>query len=105
MRVRLRSSRAARMIAVVLPTGRHVDVVVEGQTAVPRQGAVAFPGIPDDGIEIVLSAAGTSPIDLTVFDVTQGVPAEGQLVRDARPKTAVQTQEGDVTISSRHMQL
>ena len=111
VRLRLRSPRGARALAVILPVGRRVDVVVDGQTAMTRNGTVAFPGVPLEGIEVAFNAAGASPIDLTLLDISTGVPegADGtgiaQRVRAARPPAAVQTQEGDTTIVSRHVQL
>jgi len=109
VRVRLRSSRGARALAVLLPPGRQVTVVVDGQTAITRSDSVAFPGVTAEGIEVAFRAAGTSPIDLTLLDISTGVPegsdALGEKVRAARPASAVQTQEGDTTIVSRRLQL
>ena len=110
VRVRLRSVRGARTLALLLPAGRVIDVVCEGRTAIPRRGAVVFRGVPAEGIELRLTAEGSRPIDLTVLDVTSGVPSAdiaptAHAVLEARPAEAVQTQEGDITIATRQLQL
>ena len=105
LRVRLRSARGAPTLAIVLPVDRFVSVSVEGQPAAPRHGAVAFRGVPPEGVEIIMIVGGTSPVDVTILDTSPGVPNAARGVRDARPAEATQTQEGDTTIVSRHVAL
>ena len=106
----LQSQRGAKTIALVLPAGRRTDVVVEGVVAIPRNEALVFRGVPAEGIEVVLTGEGAGLFALTIFDVTPGLPPVdvapiANAVRDARPREAVQTQEGDVTIVAAHVEL
>jgi len=107
---RLSSPRGARTIALVLPAGRATVVTVAGLRATPRNDMIVLRGVPPEGIEVVLHAAGPTPISFTVFDVTSGLPPAdvaplAHAVQNARDARAVQTQEGDVTIVSRHLEL
>ena len=107
---RLSSPRGARTIALVLPAGRATVVTVAGLQAIPRNDMVILRGVPAEGLEVVLHAAGRTPIALTVFDVTPGLPPAdvapvAHAVLDARDARAVPTQEGDVTIVARHAEL
>jgi hypothetical protein len=107
---RLSSPRGARTIALVLPAGRATVVTVAGLRAMPRNDMIILRGVPAEGIEVVLHAIGATPISFTVFDVTPGLPPAdaaplAHAVQNARDVRAVQTQEGDVTIVSRHLEL
>ena len=108
--VRLSSPRGARTIGLVLPAGRAAVVTVGGHQAIPRNDMLLLRGVPADGIEIVVNAVGRTPIPVTVLDVTSGLPTAdvaplAHAVLDARDARAVQTQEGDVTIVGRHLDL
>jgi hypothetical protein len=109
-RVRLRSQRGARTIAVLLPPGRATVVTVEGHTALPRNDALVLRGVPADGVEVTFDADGQKPIALTILDITRGLPPRevapiARDVLDARDARAMQTQEGDVTIAVDHTEL
>jgi len=100
-RFRFASPRGAKTIALLVPASAQLAVEVDGQVAIPRRGAIVLRAVPMGGIEVVLR--GTSKEPLTVLDVSPGVPAGApvaQAVLAARPASAVQTQEGDVTIVS-----
>jgi hypothetical protein len=107
---RISSSRGARTIALVLPAGRATVVTVAGFQAIPRHDMVILRGVPAEGMEVVLHAAGRAPIPVTIFDVTPGLPTAdvapvAHAALDARDARAVPTQEGDVTIVAHHAEL
>jgi hypothetical protein len=111
VRARLRSPRGAPTLAVLLPLGRPVEVKVEGHTAMPRMvSAGALLGlldVPPDGITLDFDAAGTGTIPVLVLDRSLGVPPQTKAdaaVR-ARPKAAVPSQDGDVTVFTRRVSL
>jgi hypothetical protein len=96
-----RSLRRAPNLALVLPQGRAMTVRVEGKTAIPRWGyVVGMKAVPDQGMEIAIDATGPEPIAGWLLDQTDGVP-DGTIARAAvmaRPRDAVPTQDGDVTV-------
>jgi hypothetical protein len=107
VRARVRSDRGASTLGLVFPSGRHVDVKVEGHQAFPRPiGAVemvAVFAVPSDGVVVDLDANGAAPITFTVLDQSAGVPP-GTKAEDAvraRPSDAVPAQYGDVTVATR----
>ena len=107
---RLTSPRGARTMAIVLPTGRATVVRVEGLAAIPRNDMVILRAVPAEGIEVAFNAVGRTPIALTILDITAGVPTAdvapvARAVLDARDARASQTQEGDITIVGRHVEL
>jgi hypothetical protein len=107
VRVRLTSPRQARTLALVLERP-DMTAYVGGELAVARNDTVVLRGVPPEGIEVELEAPGA--IALTLLDVTPGLPpAEiapiAHAVLDARDDRAVQTQEGDITILARHIEL
>jgi hypothetical protein len=109
-RARVASSRGARTLVLLLPPERAVAVRVEGQAAMVVHDAVVLRAVPADGIEIALDALGEKPIPITLLDVASGLPPASvapvaQAVLGARDARAVQTQEGDLTISSRRIDL
>ena len=110
VRVRLSSPRGARTLVILLPAGRLTVAIVENVEALPRWGAVVLRAVPPEGIEVGLHAVGQAPIAFTLFDVSSGLPAAdvapiANAVRAARPREATQTQEGDITIVSRQLEL
>lgn len=110
VRLRVESPRGARTIAVVLPEARRTTMTVEGQLASARNGATVLRAVPREGLELTLDAQGEDPIVLTLLDITPGLPPanlapRARAVLDARPREATQTQEGDVTIVARRLQL
>jgi len=101
------SPRGASTIALFFPTvtgGRRIEVKVGGLYAfrrtVAKGSVVGILALPKEGIEIELSANGPQKIDFTIldrsFDVPPGSKAEAAV--RARPPTATNFQDGDVTI-------
>jgi hypothetical protein len=109
VRVRIQSRRGATTVGVVLPPSRRPTVEVEGQPAFPDEGTVVLRAVPDEGFVIAIAADGRAPIALTLLDITPGPPPAGaelaRAVLAARPAEATQTQEGDVTVVARHLEL
>ena len=116
VRARLVSPRGARTIVVLLPAERSPLMMVEGLAAVPRHDTVVLRAVPAEGVEVTLDVTGKQPIVLTLLDITSGLPAAGVApvaravldardARDASARTAVQTQEGDLTIAGRQLAL
>jgi hypothetical protein len=110
VRARFSSPRHVRTLALVLPSDRITTVHVEGQLAMPRNGAVVLRGVPDTGVEVTLEANEQKPVALTVLEIAPGLPpAEAapiaRAVLGARDARAVPTQEGDITIVAAHLEL
>ena len=85
-------------------------MMVEGRAAIPHRDAVVLRSVPAEGFEVTLDVSGAGPIALTLLDLTPGLPPPdvapiARAVRDARSAAAVQTQEGDLTIAGRHLEL
>jgi hypothetical protein len=51
-----------------------------------------------DGIEVALHLASDNSFALLIADMTRGLPPEGEALLQARPNTAVPSQDGDVTL-------
>lgn len=62
-------------------------------------------GVPKEGIEIVATISGHDPIPMTVIQSSRGLPTEARSLVSSRPKAAVPSQEGDVTLVSRRFEL
>jgi len=109
VRAHLAATRRGGTVVLDLGRTRSVDVRVNGEPATLREGALAIRGVPEDGVDVDLSAEGAAPIDVAVIAVTHGFPAGAEVaqrVADARRSgaqpaeaAAVPTQEGDVTLA------
>lgn len=94
------SPRHADAIVLELPRERAPIVTIRGQRASMRWGVVALYAVPEEGIDVDVDMNGEDPLPVVVRDVSWGVPA-GSLaakVVAARPESACQTQDGDVTV-------
>jgi len=114
VRMRLRSTRGAPTVLLIAPA-RSPLVRVEVPGAVGNatlfsralaKGArgLRFDGIGPEGVEVICTFAGP-PGELFLIDASYGVPAEVRSVVDARPADAVASQDGDLTIAYRRIQL
>jgi len=63
------------------------------------------PTMPMSGIEISFSTPIGKPIEVIAADQSYALPDEGAFLLHARPLTATSSQNGDVTIISRRVQL
>jgi len=112
-RVLLRSARGAATLVLQLEASRHPAITIAGQRATLRDAALALRGVPAEGIEVEVEADGDGPVDGTLFDLSRGVPAQGEGAAKARAAvearralgTATESQEGDVTIAARRVHL
>jgi hypothetical protein len=119
-RVHIGSPRAAAVIALAFPAQARVGSLrLEGTTepGSPDQGLAATPwrlsrgwsqlrllGLPPEGQDLSFEAAGPA-FDLQLFDESYGLPAQGMALQSARPRVAVPSQDGDVTIVMRAYRL
>lgn len=113
VRARIRSLRGAASLFLVFGDGktpRNVVVTSHGQVASSSRGWLALRGIPAEGLVLDLSADGPDPVDVTLMDITPGVPkdtpaAKAIEARHALGEIAVPSQEGDITIATKHARL
>jgi Peptidase family M28 len=113
----LRSERGAPEATVFFPASSGLDSVrIEGQPIEPESPATrelysnnwflyACPAMPASGIQIEFSLPVGKPVEVLVADQSYGLPPEGAFLVNARPLTATRSQEGDVTVVTRRVQL
>ena len=67
-----------------------------------RQGderrTISSATIPAEGIELRLDIAGIEPLDLSLLDYDNGLPAAGRRLLEARPADVVPGYRGDQTV-------
>lgn len=100
VRAKLRSPRGATSMNVVFPSGRPLEVKVDGRFAFPRNGLGIF-AVPPEGVLLEVESSTSGPIEITLVDRSRGVPS-GTKAEDAvhaRPVDAVASQDGDVTVA------
>jgi hypothetical protein len=56
-----------------------------------------------DGLELALHLQGNAPFALLIVDATPGLPTGGDTLIQARPNTAVPSQDGDITLIANEM--
>jgi hypothetical protein len=61
--------------------------------------------MPAKGVEITFTLPAGKPVEVYALDETYGLPLEGLFLVKARPFTATPSQDGDVTVVSRRVQL
>jgi len=115
-RALLRSERGAPEAIVLFPPDSGVDSVrMEGTPLGPESQRVrAYLNgwaiydcvtMPARGVEISFTLPPGKPFEIYAIDQTFGLPLEGMFLRKSRPLTATQSQDGDVTVVSRRVQL
>jgi len=115
-RTLLRSERGAPFAAILFPPEAGVeDVRIEGQLLPPETSTVrryfngwifyACASMPANGVEISFSLPVGKPVDVAAADRTYALPSEGAFLLKARPLTAAASQDGDVTIVTRRVEL
>jgi hypothetical protein len=115
-RTLLRSERGAPYAAVLFPPDADIESVRVGGQPVPAIGReirsyfngwaiYACPTMPAGGVEISFSAPLGKTVEVSAADESYGLPDEGTFLSNARPLTATSSQNGDVTIVSRRVQL
>ncbi|MCA1826791.1 MAG: hypothetical protein ABR567_09455, partial [Myxococcales bacterium] len=113
LRATLVSPRGAARAGVVAPEGRVRAIRLDGQsplalTAKNRiaRSPLAMPGMIDlrwetmtpEGVPLEMDLEGDGPIEITLWDQSPGVPAEGKALLGARPAEACPVQDGDRTL-------
>ncbi len=107
--LRLQSGRGARVLSLLLPPDARARIARVGGVAVDGSGPGAMTatwrelrvsGVPAEGVVVELVAA-REPVTVTLVDETSGLPPAAAPIAAARPKDAVPTQRGDVTLVSR----
>ncbi len=115
-RTLLRSERGAPLAMILFPPGVDVQAVrVQGYPVDPEVGLASryFGGwkvyrcltMLPEGIEIGFTLPVGKPVEVFATDVTYGLPPEGKFLLNARPLTVTPSQDGDVTMVSRRVQL
>ena len=105
LRLRARSVRGARVMTLVLPPDRIDSVTMNGFTF-PRSGpAAGVPGraytchaVPPEGVEFTIAIDGDGPIEGWLLDRSDALPRHAEPLLRARPREAVPSSTGDVTI-------
>jgi hypothetical protein len=112
----LRSERGASEAAVLFPPGSEVgDVRVQGQAVTPENPRVrrllngwtaySCAGIPAAGANMTFTLPVGKMVEVTAIDRSYGLPSVGAFLSNARPLTATPSQDGDLTVVSRRVQL
>jgi hypothetical protein len=112
----LRSARGAPNVFVIFPASAHIDEIALPTTNPARvnlqrlpSGATAFrvANLPDAGMNFGIDAPAAA-LSVVVFDQTFALPAElarGMALRQARPRNATSSQDGDTTVVERTVSL
>jgi hypothetical protein len=61
--------------------------------------------MPASGVQMSFSLPMGKPMDVSALDQTYSLPPEGAFLLKARPLTATSSQDGDVTIVTRRVEL
>lgn len=112
----LRSERGASAAMVMFPPDSGVGAVHVEDVAVPGETArfrsffngwfiYACPSMPAKGVDMTFMLPMGKPVTVVVVDHSYGLPDDGTFLTNARPLTAVPSDEGDVTVLSRRVQL
>ncbi|HVR98758.1 MAG TPA: M28 family peptidase [Thermoanaerobaculia bacterium] len=116
VRLRLISSRGARSATLVIPKAAGLESLkIDGfpvlEPGAANQGPAfdyrffAHLTLPGGGAEIEAVLGSAAPTDWYVMDSSPGLPPGGETLQQARPKTTVTFQDGDVTMISRKVRI
>ncbi|MFI4869871.1 MAG: M28 family peptidase [Steroidobacterales bacterium] len=112
-RVHIASIRAAPMLTLAFSPAADVRALqLQGDaplSAPPRRlgsgwSQLRLFGVPPQGLDVSFDGS-ASAFDLQLFDQTFGLPTNGAALQRARPRVAVPSQDGDVTIVTRRYRL
>jgi hypothetical protein len=112
----LRSERGAPEAAVLFPPGSGVEEVrIQGHPVAPENPRVhrllngwtaySCAGLPTAGVNMTFTLPSGKMVEVTAIDRSYGLPSVGAFLSNARPLTATPSQDGDVTVVSRRVQL
>jgi hypothetical protein len=106
-RIHVSSPRAAPIIALAYApeaqlTALRLTAGAAPVTALPRRlrngwSRLRLFGVPPEGVDLSFDAA-ASAFDVQVTDASYGLPPQARFLRQARARTAVASQDGDVTL-------
>ena len=113
--VRLRSARAAPEIELALPPTLTVQsaALLDGEQRLPAHFWRApdgtqwldLIGVADSGVELELTVTGGDAHPLHLLDRSYGLPPEGAALRAVGPAATTASQDGDLTIVYRSLEL
>jgi peptidase M28-like protein len=115
-RALLRSERGAPEALLLFPPNSGVEnVSMQGQALGRPSDKRRFffmdwnvyrcLALSSEGVQMTFTLPAGKPLQVYVVDVSYGLPVEGKFLLDSRPLTAVPSQDGDLTIFSRGVQL
>jgi Peptidase family M28 len=122
-RMTLLSERGAPEASVLFPPGSGIaSVTMDGvpiaSETEPRPGgrpslsaylngwtAYTCDTMPPNGVTLSFTLPVGKPVTVFVIDKSFGLPADGKFLLSARPKTATASQDGDLTLVSRRVEL
>lgn len=116
-RALLRSERGAPVGAVLFPPGSDVESVAMGGLPEHQESsrlralrhhnwfAYSCATMPAAGVELSFSLPVGKTVEVSALDESFELPSEGTFLLHARPLTATSSQNGDVTVVTRRVQL
>lgn len=122
-RMTLLSQRGAHDVAVLFPPGSGIESVsmdgvpIASETDRRSGGRPAVSSylngwtwydcdtLPPNGVTLSFTLPVGKPVTVFVADKSFGLPADGKFLLTARPNTATASQDGDVTLVGRHVEL
>lgn len=115
-RALLRSERGAPRVAAIFPPDSNVDAVRMNDQPISERAAIrtavyngwsvySCPDAPAAGVELSFTLPAGKPVMVSVADENFALPTEGDFLLKARPLTATASQDGDLTIVTRRVQL
>ena len=117
VRLRLVSPRAAPVVRLLVPPGaprlevflQGVKVPTDSASKSPRYSrgwwAVECRTVPPGGLLVELRISGSERLALVAVEETRGLPPSGQALLSARPADVVPSDEGDVTVVTKRLEL
>jgi hypothetical protein len=115
-RALLRSERGAPEALALFPPGADAEMVQMNGEPVDNESPRLQRSLggwsmyrcltmPAEGVQVSFTLPVGKPLTIFAVDASYGLPPEGRFLLRARPPTATPSQEGDVTIVSRHVLL
>lgn len=112
----LKSARGALDVTIYFPPSSGIsDFSANGIVLPPPEQALIqflnnwraydFPSMTTGGVEIQFTLPNASPVQIYLQDESYDLPPEGIALQKARPPDAVASQDGDITIVSRRIQI
>lgn len=117
LRLLVTSNRQAPIAGLFLPPGAKLESARMDGQAVPLQGPrklgqprdawteLSMMTMRPDGVEVELVLGAAQPLELYVYDTSNGLPPTAEPLRKARPAYAVTFQDGDTTTISRKVRI